>query len=121
MQIKIAFAAPKLPRTGAVAVGVMDGRKLSPSAEALDKAAGGTLSRAVKQGRFTGKKGQILDLVAPGDLSNSRVLLVGLGKTKDLKDVDLENLGGSVVARISASGPDEAAFPLLMARIWRTR
>ncbi len=104
MQVKITFAAPKMPRTGAVAVGVLDGRKLSPSAETLDKAAGGTLSRAVKQGRFTGKKGQILDLVAPGGLRNSRVLLVGLGKTKDLKDLDLENLGGSVAARMGATG-----------------
>ena len=104
MQIKINFAAPKLPNTGAVAVGVLDGRKLSPSAETLDKAAGGALTRAVKQGRFSGKKGQILDLVAPGGLGNSRVLLVGLGKPKDLKDLDLENLGGSLVARLNGTG-----------------
>jgi len=112
MQVKITFAAPKLPKTGAIAVGVLDGRKLSPSAQTLDRAAGGTLSRAVKQGRFTGKKGQILDLVAPGGLSNSRVLLVGLGKTKDLKDLDLENLGGSIIARMSATG--EAGVTLIV-------
>ncbi len=104
MSVKITFAAPKLPRTGAVAVGAMEGRKLSPSAETLDKTAGGTLSRAIKQGRFTGKKGQILELVAPAGLHNSRILLVGVGKTKDLKDLDLENLGGSVVARMSDTG-----------------
>ncbi len=104
MQVKINFAAPKLPKTGAVAVEVMEGRKLSPSAETLDKAAGGALSRAVKQGRFSGKKGQILDLVAPAGLSNSRVLLVGLGKTKDLKDLDFENTGGSIVARMGGTG-----------------
>ena len=110
MQLKISFAAPKMPKTGAVAVAVTEGGKLSPSAKALDDAAGGTLTRAIKQaGRFSGKKGQILDLVAPGGLENSRVLLLGMGKPKDLKDLDFEKLGGSIVARLGGTGESEVA------------
>lgn len=110
MKPKISFAAPKLPKTGAIAVGIMDGRKLSPSAAALDKAAGGALTRAVKQGRFAGKKGQVLELVAPAGLGNSRIILVGIGKPKELKDIDLENIGGNVTARVAATGDQEVAI-----------
>ncbi len=104
MPLKISFAAPKLPKTGAVAVGVLEGRKLSPSAAALDKSTGGLIARAVKQGRFSGKTGQILELVAPGGLGNSRILLVGVGKPGALKDLDAESIGGSLVARLNGTG-----------------
>ena len=110
MPLKITFAAPKLPKTGVVAVAVTEGGKLSPSAQALDKATGGALSRAIKGGRFSGKKGQSLDLVAPGGLGNSRVVMFGLGKTKAPEDLDLENLGGSLVGRLNGTGESELAI-----------
>jgi leucyl aminopeptidase len=43
-------------------------------------------------------------------LGNSRVILVGLGKPKDLKDLDLENVGGAVVALIGGSGEREVTL-----------
>ena len=46
--MKITFAAPKLPKSGAVATGVLAGGKLSPTAARLDKATGGALKRAIK-------------------------------------------------------------------------
>jgi leucyl aminopeptidase len=105
MQVKIDFAAPKLPKSGAVAVGVAEGGKLLPSAASLDQASGGTLTRAIKQAvRFSGKKGQILELVAPGGLGLSRVVLIGMGKPKDLKDLDFETGGGSLFARLAGTG-----------------
>jgi leucyl aminopeptidase len=105
MQVKIDFAAPKMPKSGAVAVGVVEGGKLLPSAASLDQASGGTLTRAIKQaGRFSGKKGQMLELVAPGGLGLSRVVLIGMGKPKDLKDLDFENGGGSLFARLAGTG-----------------
>jgi len=102
--MKIAFAAPALPKAGAVAVGVMDGGKLAPSAAQLDRATGGALTRAIKGSRFKGRKSQTLEILAPTGVGNSRVLLVGLGKPKDLKDLDLEAIGGTVVERLSRSG-----------------
>ena len=110
MPLKIAFAAPKLPKTGAVAVAVTDGGKPSPSAQTLDEATGGALTRAIKGGRFSGKKGQVLELVAPGGLGNSRVVMFGLGKTKTLKDLDFENIGGSLVGRLNGTGESELAI-----------
>ncbi|MCH8926519.1 MAG: leucyl aminopeptidase [Proteobacteria bacterium] len=108
--MKIIFAAPKLPGRGAVAVGVMAGAKLSPSAANLDKATGGALGRAIKGSRFTGKKGQLLEVLGPPGVGVSRILLAGLGKPGELEDVDLENLGGSVMAQLQASGAREVAI-----------
>ncbi|HMB76048.1 MAG TPA: M17 family peptidase N-terminal domain-containing protein, partial [Kiloniellaceae bacterium] len=74
----IAFAAPKMPTTGAIATGVMAGKKLSPTAASLDKATGGAVKRAIAASRFTGKKGEVLEILAPPKVKNSRVILVGL-------------------------------------------
>ena len=108
--MKIIFAAPKLPGRGAVAVGVMAGAKLSPSAARLDKATGGALGRAMKGSRFTGKKGQILEVLGPPGVGVGRILLAGIGKPGEFQDVDLEDLGGSLVARLQASGVRELAI-----------
>ena len=104
MKLKIAFSAPKPPRSGTVAVGVTSGGKLSPSAARLDESAGGALGRAVKQSRFKGGKGQILEVLAPAGVPVGRILLVGLGKPGELSDSDLEGLGGALIARLARSG-----------------
>ena len=63
--MKITFAAPSQPKTGALAVAVAKDRALSKSAAALDKAAGGALGRAMAVSRFSGKKGELLEVLAP--------------------------------------------------------
>ena len=108
--MRITFASQKLPKRGAIATGVMEGGKFSPTAATLDKMTGGAIARAIKASRFKGKKGQLLEVLAPAGLSNGRVILVGLGKPGDLTDTDLENLGGAVVGRLSTSGAREAVI-----------
>ncbi|MFQ5468610.1 MAG: M17 family peptidase N-terminal domain-containing protein, partial [Kiloniellaceae bacterium] len=87
-----------------MAVGVTTGGKLSPSAARLDESTGGALGRAVKQSRFKGGKGQILEVLAPAGVPVGRILLAGLGKPGELSDSDLEGLGGALVARLARSG-----------------
>jgi leucyl aminopeptidase len=110
--MKIAFAASALPKTGAIAAGVLDGGKLSPTAAKLDGAMSGALTRAIKSGRFKGQKGQIQEVLAPSGIGNSRVILFGLGKVKELKDLDFEALGSSVVDRLGKSGEREVAIAI---------
>ncbi|MFQ6017013.1 MAG: leucyl aminopeptidase [Kiloniellaceae bacterium] len=108
--MKITFASPKLPKSGAIATGVIEGGKLSPTAVKLDKTTGGALTRAIKASRFKGKKDQLLEVLAPPNLSNSRILLVGLGKPGELEDADLENLGGALVGLLNGTGEREVAI-----------
>ncbi len=105
--MKIIFAAPSSVARGAVAVSVMAGAKLSPSAAQLDKATGGALSRAIKGSRFKGNKAQMLEIMAPQGVKASRILLVGVGKPGEITDTDPENLGGALVARLETSGVRE--------------
>ena len=98
--MKISFAPRSVPSSGALAVGVLAGGKLTPAASAVDKKTRGALKRAMKGSpRFTGKKGQVLDVVAPSGTRLSRVVLTGLGKAADLDALGYEALGGSLARR----------------------
>ncbi len=108
--MKITFAAPSSPKRGAIAAGVLAERKLLPGTAELDAQTGGALGRAMVASRFTGKKGELLEVLAPQGLPNSRIVLFGLGNTRTLKAVDLENLGGSLLARLNAVGETEATL-----------
>jgi leucyl aminopeptidase len=105
----ITFAAPKLPSSGAIVTGVLAGKKLSPTAASLDKATGGAVKRAISASRFTGKKGEVLHLLAPPKIKNSRIVLIGLGDPVKLRTLDLENLGGTAAAKLYATGETEAS------------
>ncbi|MDP6573510.1 MAG: leucyl aminopeptidase [Rhodospirillales bacterium] len=102
--MKIVFASPAPPDGGALVVGALEGRKLTPSAKALDKMLKGGLTRAVKASRFKGKKDESLTLLAPSGVKADRVFLVGLGKAADLDALRLQNIGGRIYAALGAKG-----------------
>ena len=106
--MKITFAASASPKSGAVIVGVEEGRKLTKAAQGVDETTGGAVSRAIKASRFAGKKGQTLQLAAPAGLDADRVILVGLGKGLD--DTGFQELGGGLVPVLNAAGDKEAAI-----------
>jgi leucyl aminopeptidase len=110
--MKIAFAEPGRPRTGTIVVGVLEDRKLTPAASALDKDTGGALKRAIAASRFTGRRDDMLGVLAPPRLPVGRVLLVGLGKAAALDAAALQALGGNVLAQLNGVGESEASVAL---------
>ncbi len=108
--MKIAFAKPEIPNTGAVVVGVLADTKLTPSATALDKQLKGTLTRAIAASRFKGRPEDLLPVLAPAGSDLSRVVLVGLGKPSGLDDKAAQAIGGRVVAHLNAVGEKEATI-----------
>ena len=102
--MKIAFANAGDVRSGAVVVTALEGRKLSASADALDKKTSGTITRAMKASRFKGNSDQSLTIMAPGGSKLDRILLVGLGKAKDLDATAAQNAGGQIYAALSSVG-----------------
>jgi leucyl aminopeptidase len=93
-------------------VGVGEARALTPVAAALDKETGGALARAMAAGRFTGKKGEVLAVLAPANLAVSSVVLAGLGKLTEVDALALQALGGAVVAHLNNAGESEASVQL---------
>ena len=107
--MKISFADPKLPKSGTLVVGVLDGKKLSASAAALDKESNGALTSAITASRFTGKKEETLVMPAPRGLFFDRVVLLGLGKPAGLTSVQWQRLGGVLVPALNDNGAASAS------------
>lgn len=82
--IKSTFADKQ--RNDCVVVGIYEPKKLSAAAAALDQAAGGYLMSILKRGDMKGKLGSTLMLYNAPGLPCQRVLLVGLGKERDLHE-----------------------------------
>ena len=108
--MKITFADARLPKAGTLVVGVLEGKKLAPTAAELDKASGGAIARAIAATRFTGKKEETLALPSPGGLAYERVVLLGLGKPAALNALAMQRLGGVVVPALNAVGATAAAI-----------
>ncbi|MCA0201281.1 MAG: leucyl aminopeptidase [Proteobacteria bacterium] len=91
--MKIGFSKIAVPAQGAVILPVGDGGRLGPAASALDKRAGGALSRAMKAAEFRGKREKTLTILVPAGTKLSRVVLVGVGDTKAVDGMAAERLG----------------------------
>lgn len=111
--MKISFAEPDLPHSGAAVVGVWAERVLTPAARRLDEASCGAVARALAgAARFSGKKGELLPIVAPANLPLSRIVLAGLGPP-ELADARLfEDLGGALAAHLNGAGETEATVAI---------
>jgi leucyl aminopeptidase len=85
---------------------------LLPAAAGADKASGGALTRALKYSRFTGKAGQMVEVLAPSGLAVSRLLLVGLGKADSVEEKGLETLGAQIAGRLYSTGETAASIEI---------
>ena len=104
--MKITFAEPsasksRVPKSGALVVGVAPKQKLSATAAQLDTATAGAVTRAISASRFSGKEGQSLEILAPSGISNDWLILVGVGG--GLGDVSYIPLMLSVIRRVEIS------------------
>jgi leucyl aminopeptidase len=110
--MKIDFAGITVPNQGTLVVGVLEERVLTRTAQMVDSRTGGALSRAIATGRFKGKKGQTLTLVAPPGLTLDRILLCGLGKAGEIDTLRLEGMGGGAVGALNKAGERSVAIAL---------
>ena len=116
--MRISFAGPAMPRSGAIVAWVAKGKRLSPTAERLDGQTGGAVKRAIAASRFKGARGQTLSLIAPAGIKASRIVLVGLGDAAEMDAVSAQNIGGALVAQLSATATAAvAADPVRGAKV----
>jgi len=108
--MKIAFADLRLPKSGTLVVGVLEGKKLTPTAAALDRESNGAIAQAMAASRFTGKKEETLAVPAPRGLFYDRILLLGMGKPNSLGPQQMKRLGGAIVPALNALGATAAAI-----------
>jgi leucyl aminopeptidase len=98
--MKVEFSAVPKAFSGNVAAFVAADKQLLLAAQAMDSAGG--ITGAIGVSRFTGAKGQTLAVLGQPGLG--RLLLVGVGKARELDARTAENLGGMIAADANAAG-----------------
>ena len=84
------FAAASAVESGTLVVGASEGPLLLPAAAKADRVSRGAVERALKASRFTGKPGQLVDILAPAGLKLSRLIVLGLGKPEEFGSLVME-------------------------------
>lgn len=119
MEFTIKTGNPEKQRTACVVAGVFDNRKLTLSAERIDRAAKGYISEIVRRGDMEGRLGTTLMLYNVPDTLCDRVLLVGLGKERDFKDGEFYTAIRTAVKFLNETGAYEAVIYLTEEKVRR--
>ena len=101
--LKLGFADFAAPGRGVLVVFCDDAVKLGPQTRRQLGAAADTVARAASSERFKGKLGTSLDLVLPAGLKAGRLVVIGCGKTAELKQQDYLRLGGIAMGKIATA------------------
>jgi len=119
MEFTIKSGSPEKQRSACVVVGVFDNRKLSLSAELIDRASNGYISEIIRRGDMEGKLGATLLLHNVRGTLADRVLLVGLGKERDFRDKEFRHAIRSAVKLLNETGSYEAVLYLTEEKVKR--
>jgi leucyl aminopeptidase len=109
--LKLEFAGLHAPPADVLVLFCEEGMKLGAFPRRLVEPLGSQLRRAASAERFTGKNGSALEMVAPGALDLSRLIIIGVGRARDFKSADFVKLGGIAMGRI----PGNASAATLVA------
>jgi leucyl aminopeptidase len=77
-----------------------EGLKFGSATQKALSSLGDLYRRAAAADRFTGKNGSTLDIIAPTGLNAPRLVIIGTGKERELRDRDLIKLGGVAMGKI---------------------
>ena len=108
--LKLGFAPFSTPAKGVLVLFCEEGLKFGSAARKALDPTGDLITRAAAADRFKGKNGSALNLVAPAGLDVSRLLIVGVGKPRDLEPRDFVKLGGIAVGKIPSSAREATIF-----------
>lgn len=105
-KIAIKTASLSAKPSGILVIYAEEGPKLSGHAEAVWKETKRDFDKLAAATSFTGKQGQVLDVVAPDNLSVERLLVFGAGKSDDTAAATgpgYRDRGGSLMARLAGT------------------
>jgi leucyl aminopeptidase len=97
-------------KTGCIAVGVFENKKLSQAAQTLDRK--GEITAAMKSGDISGKPGSTLLMRGMQGIAAERILLVGLGKEASVAGKDFSSAVQSIARVFASLGANDAIVAL---------
>ena len=104
MQIHFAALGATPLAGSALAVLGLEKGALTPAATALDETLGGQLGRAIASARYTGAKGQTLELVTGAADGAARILLVGTGAESEITAALAEAAAATAWKALASTG-----------------
>lgn len=108
MEFNLKTGSPEKQRSACLIIAVSQPGKLSEAGQSLDKASSGFLSKIIRKGDMDGSLGQSLLLHSvPGTVAD-RVLLIGIGKQKDLNERSFSKVIASLQTSLASSGAKDA-------------
>jgi leucyl aminopeptidase len=106
MALKLEFAPLSTPPKGVLVVFCDEGLKFGSATRQVLADTGDLVARAAAAERFKGKRAATLDIVAPAGLEVSRLVVVGVGKVRELKARDFVKLGGVAMGKVPKSAEE---------------
>jgi leucyl aminopeptidase len=100
------FVAFSAPVAGVLVVFCEEGLKFGSATRKVLAPTGDLVERAAAGEGFKGKKAATLDIVAPAGLEASRLVVVGVGKARDLKSSDFVKLGGVALGKVPSAASE---------------
>src|SRR5262245_36502631 len=100
MALKLEFAPLSTPPKGVLVVFCDEALKFGSATRQALAPAGDLVARAAASERFKGKSATTLDIVAPSGLEVARLVVIGVGKIRDLKARDFVKLGGIAMGKV---------------------
>ena len=115
MEIRVVAGDPARHASQALVVGCFEEPGGGGVFAALDKALGGAIASLYEQKEFSGKRNKVKLLHTLGRLPAARLLLVGLGKRKELDNERLRQAAGSAAQTLRAANLASCATVLHLA------
>jgi leucyl aminopeptidase len=115
--MQISFKKTLEESNGTLVLGVFEEKTLTKSAQIIDSQIQGTLKKAIENSSFSGKKDEILSILAPHGIQNAQVLLIGLGNPKNLSFLDFQELGGKLMAALDKAKDTKVVVDIIDDRI----
>lgn len=117
MEFSIKSTSPEKQRAACIVVGVNESRKLSPAATLIDQQTAGYLTDILRHGDMDGRLGSTCLLhKVPGTVCE-RVLLVGLGRERDMGEKAYADASSAALKALAASGAADAAIYLIQTSV----
>jgi leucyl aminopeptidase len=108
--LKLDFAPFATLPKGVLVMFCEEGLKFGPAARRVLAPTGDLIARAAGAERFKGKNGSALDIVAPVGLDAGRLVVLGVGKARELRGRDFVKLGGIAMGRIPSAANAASIF-----------
>jgi leucyl aminopeptidase len=112
LDFSIKASAPDKAKTDCIVAGVHEGGKLTAAGSALDKASGKRLTEVLRRGDMTGKANSTALLYDLPAIASPRVLLLGLGKQRDMSDKDYREVLRAGLRALADIGARHATLAL---------